>query len=175
MPTHFLVQSLLKTPHPSPHLIGHHSGDQIYPNIGYFVILWSWMDSQIKLDKNIWDSQIKLDKHILTFFADFGQWDSNTAMGPPKAQARPDPGQIWDIWEPGNPEVWNPMEPLRQTFQNFGPTATLASKISEFWTYWSPCVKDFRILNLLEPLRQRFQNFEPSGAICNSGIWNPEC
>ena len=24
--------------HP-PHLIGHHSGDQIYPNIGYFVIL----------------------------------------------------------------------------------------------------------------------------------------
>ena len=24
----------------SPHLIGHHSGGQIYPNIGYFVILW---------------------------------------------------------------------------------------------------------------------------------------
>ena len=23
----------------SPHLIGHHSGHQIYPNIGYFVIL----------------------------------------------------------------------------------------------------------------------------------------
>ena len=59
--------------------------------------------------------------------------------------ARPDPGQIWDIWELGNPEVWNLMEPLRQRFQNFGPTGTLASKISEFGTYWNPCVKDFQI------------------------------
>ena len=33
------------------------------------------------------------------------------------------------------------MEPLRQRFQNFGPTGTLASKISEFWTYWNPCVR----------------------------------
>ena len=41
-------------------------------------------------------------------------------------------------------------EPLRQRFQNFGPTQTLASKISEFWTYPNPCVKDFRILDLLE-------------------------
>ena len=66
---------------------------------------------------------------------------------------------------------WNPcdkdfrildlLKPLRQRFQNFGPTGTLASKISEFWTYWNPCVKDFRILNLLEPLQQRFQNFGP--------------
>merc|ERR1711965_227106 len=56
----------------------------------------------------------------------------STATGPPKAQARPDPGQIRDIWEPGNPEVWNPIEPLRQRFQNFGPTGTLASKISRF-------------------------------------------
>ena len=44
------------------------------------------------------------------------------------------------------------MEPLRQRFQNFGPTGTLASKISEFWTYWNPCVKDFRILDLLESI-----------------------
>ena len=36
------------------------------------------------------------------------------------------------VWELGNPEVWNPMEPLRQRFQNFGPTGTLASKISIF-------------------------------------------
>ena len=28
-------------------------------------------------------------------------------------------------------------KPLRQRFQNFGPTRTPASKISEFWTYWS--------------------------------------
>ena len=26
----------------------------------------------------------------------------------PKAQARPGPGQILEIWEPGNPEIWNP-------------------------------------------------------------------
>ena len=38
------------------------------------------------------------------------------------------------------------MEPLRQRFQNFGPARTLATKISEFWTCWNPCVKDFRIL-----------------------------
>ena len=37
---------------------------------------------------------------------------------------------------------------------------TLATKISEFWTYWNPCVKDFRILDLLEPLRQRFPDFQ---------------
>merc|ERR1711965_146077 len=37
---------------------------------------------------------------------------------------------------------------------------TLATKISEFWTYWNPCVKDFRILDLLEPLRQRFSDFQ---------------
>ena len=55
----------------SPHLIGYHSGDQIYPNTLYFVILWSWMDSQIELDKNIWDSQIKLDGNI------FGIWATN--------------------------------------------------------------------------------------------------
>ena len=36
----------------------------------------------------------------------------------------------------------------------------LATKISEFWTYWNPCVKDFRILDLLEPLRQRFPDFQ---------------
>ena len=54
--------------------------------------------------------------------------------------------------------LWNPCdtdfrildlpEPLRQRFQNFGHTQTLASKISEFWTYWypNPCVKDFRVL-----------------------------
>ena len=94
---------------PSHHLIGNHSGGQIYPNIGDFVMLWSWMDSQIKLDKHIWDSQIKLDK-----------------------------------------KYWY-----------FGPARTLASKISEFWTYLNPCVKDFRILDLPEPLRQRFQNFGP--------------
>ena len=42
-----------------------------------------------------------------------------------------------------------------------GPThGTLATKISEFWTYPNPCVKDFRILDLLEPLRQRFPDFE---------------
>ena len=41
-------------------------------------------------------------------------------------------------------------EPLRQIFHNFEPTQTLASKISEFWTYPNPCVKDFRILDLLE-------------------------
>ena len=58
--------------------------------------------------------------------------------------------------------------------KNFGFVRTLASKISEFWTYPNPCVKDFRILDLPEPLRQRFHNFEPSGAICNSGIWNPD-
>ena len=54
-------------------------------------------------------------------------------------------------------------EPLRQRFQNFGLARTLASKISEFWTYPNPCVKDSRILDLIldlsKPLRQRFQNF----------------
>ena len=41
---------------------------------------------------------------------------------------------------------------------------TLATKISEFWTYWNPGVKDFRILDLLEPLRQRFPDFQPPPA-----------
>ena len=55
------------------------------------------------------------------------------------------------------------LEPLRQRFQNFGPVRTLASKISEFWTYWNPCDKDFRISDLSKPLRQRFQNSKPNG------------
>ena len=36
-------------------------------------------------------------------------------------------------------------KPLRQRFQNLGPTGILATNISEFWTYWNPCVKDFQI------------------------------
>ena len=42
-----------------------------------------------------------------------------------------------------------PLEPLRQRFQDLGLAGT-------------PCVKDFRILDLPEPLRQRFQNFDLS-------------
>ena len=48
-----------------------------------------------------------------------------------------------------------------------GPTGTLATKISEFWTCPNPCDKDFRILDLLEPLRQRFQNFGPTGTLAS--------
>ena len=40
---------------------------------------------------------------------------------------------------------------------------TLATKISEFWICWNPCVKDFRILDVLEPLCQRLQNSGPTG------------
>ena len=59
--------------------------------------------------------------------------------------------------------------------QDFGPTGTLATKILEFWTYWNPCVKDFRILDLLEPLRQRFQSFGPTGTLASkiSEFWAP--
>ena len=64
------------------------------------------------------------------------------------------------IWVKNIFRILDLLEPLRQRFQNFGPTGTLASKISEFRTYWNPCVKDFRILDLLEPLRQRFPDFE---------------
>ena len=52
------------------------------------------------------------------------------------------------------------LEPLRQRFKNFGPIGTLATKISEFWTYWNPCVKDFGTLDQLAPLRQRFPDFQ---------------
>ena len=41
-----------------------------------------------------------------------------------------------------------------------GARRRAAAKISEFWTYWNPCVKDFRILDLLEPLCQIFPDFQ---------------
>ena len=53
--------------------------------------------------------------------------------------------------------VFRPQSQGGQILESHG---TLATKISEFWTYWNPCVKDFRILDLLEPLRQRFPNFQ---------------
>ena len=66
-----------------------------------------------------------------------------------RAHPRPKPGPTQDRFEiSGNLEIqkfgipWNPcdkdfrildrLEPLRQRFQNFGPTGTLASKISRF-------------------------------------------
>ena len=33
--------------------------------IGYFVILWSWMDSQIKLDKNVWVKKYEQNMPVL--------------------------------------------------------------------------------------------------------------
>ena len=48
--------------------------------------------------------------------------------------------RILDLLEPSRQDfrILDLLEPLRQRFQNFGPTGTLASKISEFWTYWNP-------------------------------------
>ena len=106
------------------------------------------------------DSQIKLDKNILTFFVDFGQWDSKlldfqvprylksglgrAGLGPwvgpwqccagARRRARPRPGNL---------------------------------EIQKFGIPWNPCDKDFRILDLLEPLRQRFQNFGPTGTLAS--------
>ena len=50
---------------------------------------------------------------------------------------------------------------------------TLATKISEFWTYWNPCVKDFRILDLLEPLRQRFPDFQTPPPVAPDELSDP--
>ena len=52
----------------SPKLTGHHSGHQIYANIGYVVILWSWMESQIQLDNiYIYMCKWKHVKHIYSW------------------------------------------------------------------------------------------------------------
>ena len=37
------------------------------------------------------------------------------------------------------------LAPLRHSLQYLGPTETLATKFSNFWTYWDLCDKDFRI------------------------------
>ena len=71
------------------------------------------------------------------------------STAPPRAHPRPKPGATQARFEiSGNLEIqkfgiqWNPcdkdfrilglLETLRQRFQNFGPTGTLASKISRF-------------------------------------------
>ena len=86
------------------------------------------MDSQFKLDKKWMDSQIKLDKGT------FGHFLQILVNGIP------------NFWIARFPDISNLawVEPGLGLGWACG-SAVLGPQISEFWTYWNPCVKGFQI------------------------------